>query len=282
MAKEGSKLTITKPKPFLDAAKKVVDQLQNTLGTNEEAKPFIKRISEAAMDATQFPSAEKMMNFYKQLNGLGKWMGRSEKDRLLTDVKNGIKDTFRSEGKAGKEFADKFEKSNAGIKKAYEAEELVELIEKSSTQNGLDYNKLNKIFDKKDNVQLFEDVLGKTQAKNLKLVANTGKEIKDFDKAWKAVNNFKIGTGADTVRGVLGSYFLYQGDWESLAGVVATKAGSATVKKLAEMSLTDPYYQNLWIRGLHAIKNSSPKSFASANAAMNKYLEDEGIDISSD
>ncbi len=274
VAKEGANLTITNSKPFLDASKRVVDELQRNLGKNPEAQAFIKRISEAAMDSTQYPSAESFMNFYKELNSMGKWIGRSQRDRLITQVKDGIKDTFKGQGKAGKEFADKFEKVNKGIRKAYQAEDAVTLIDKARTQNGLDYNKLNKLFDKKDNIQLFEDVLGAKQTENLQMIAKTGKEVKDFDKAWKVVNNGESS--------ILGAYYLFKGDWSGLAKLATSKVGGAAAKRLAEKSLTDPKFQNLMIKGLHSIKNSSPKSFASVKESMRKYLEEEGIDIDLD
>ncbi len=213
---------------------------------------------------------------------MGNWLGRSQKDRLISQVKEGIKDTFRSEGKAGKELATKFEKVNAGIQKAYLAEDLHGIIQKATTQDGIDYKKLYKAFDNPQNVKLAEDVLGATQANNLRTIAKTGKEIKDFDKAWKTANNFRLGTAVDIGRATVGTYYLYQQDWEGLAKVLSTKAGTGAIKKLAEKSLTDPKFQNLMIKGLHAIKNGSPQSMKSADEGMKKYLEEEGIDINLD
>ncbi len=279
VAKEAARITITNSKPFLDSSKKVVDQLQNTLGKNPEAQAFIKRISEAAMDATQYPTADKMMNFYKELNSMGNWLGRNQKDRLITQMKDGIKETFRKEGKQGSELATKFEKANKGIQRAYKAEEMNDLIQKVTTQDGIDYKKMSKLFDKKDNVELFKEVLGPTQSKNIELIAKTGKEIKDFDKAWKGVNGIKLGTVGDVGRGAAAGYYIYHGDWEGLSKVAATKVGTAAVRKLAEKSLTDPKFQNLLIKGLHAIKVSSPQTFKSVQSGMKKYFDEEGIDI---
>jgi len=277
VAREGTQLTITNSRPFLDASKKVVDQLQNTLGKNPDAQAFIKRISEAAIDATQYPSAEKMMNFYKELNGMGNWLGRSQKDHLITQLKEGIKDTFKSEGKKGKEFAKKFEEANKGIQKAYKAQDVHDMIQKVSTQDGIDYKRLNKAFDKKDNVQLLVDTLGPEQAKNVRMISKVGAEVKNFDKSWKAANAFKAGSSADVVRGGAAMYYIYKEDWEGLAKVAATKLGSAAIRKLAEKSLTDPKFQNLFIKGLHAVKVESPKLMQSAQRAMKQYLMEEGI-----
>lgn len=279
VAKEGSKLTITNSRPFLDASKRVVDQLQNTLGKNPEAQAFIRRISEAAIDATQYPSAEKMMNFYKELNSMGNWLGRSQKDHLINQLKDGIKETFKSEGKTGREFAKKFEEANKGIQKAYRAQDLHDLIGKVSTQQGIDYKRFNKLFDKKENIQLFNEVLGPEQAKNIRMVAKAGSEVKNFDKSWKAANAFKSGFTTNALSGGAALYYLYQGDWEGLAAVGATKLGTAAIKKIAEKSLTDPKFQNLMVKGLHAIKVESPKLMASAQKGMNQYLKEEGIDL---
>ncbi len=282
VAQAASNLTITNSKPFLDASKKVVDQLQNTLGKNPEAQAFIKRISEAAMDSTQYPSAEKMMNFYKELNSMGNWLGRSQKDRLITQVKDGIKNTFKADGKAGKELAEKFEKANQGIRKAYLAEDVSDVIQKATTAEKIDYKKLSKALEKPDNIKLFEEALGARQVDNIKKISNIGKEVGDFDKAWKKVNNMRLGTVADIARGSLGTYYILNGDWKGLAGTLASKASRAAIGQLAEKSLTDPKFQNLIIRGLHAVKTASPRGLLSVQEGLNKYLKEEGIGIDLD
>ena len=130
-----------------------------------------------------------------------------------------------------------------------------------------------------DNVKLFEEVLGKTKSDNIKYIAKTGKEIKDFDKAWKATHILKGNTLADIGRVGAGSYYFWKGDIEGMLGVAATKITGASAKKIAEQFLTNPRFQNLYIKGLHALKNRSPRAFASANKAMQKYLDDEEIKI---
>ncbi len=279
VAKEASKLTIRNPTPFINSATGVVRELRKNLGKNPAAEPFLNRLHEAVIASTKSPSAENYMNFYKELNGLGSWMGRSQKDRLLTQVKNGIKDSFRSEGPIGRKFAEKFEKVNEGVSRAYDASEVHEMIQKATTQDGIDFNKLNKLYDKSDNVDLIEKTLGSRQSDNLHKIAKTGKEIKDFDKAWKASTAFSGNLVSDTLKSGSMMYLLYHGDYKTAGAVLGTKAASAGAKKLAEKSLTDPKFQNLWLRGLHAIKNESPKLFRSANQDMKKYLDDEGIEI---
>lgn len=271
VAKEGSKLVIKDSTPFIDSATNVVKEVRRNLGKNPEAETFLNRLHDAVVASTKNPTAENFMNFYKELNKAGNWMNRSQKDRLLTQVKNGIKDTFRAEGPQGRQLADRFEKANAGIRKAYLAEDLHGLIQKATTQEGINFSKLNKVFDKPDNVKLMRDVLGPKQADNLHQIAKIGSEVKNFDKAWKATS---LITGTPTSIATNLSYLIYSGNWAAIAGL---KGMEAVGRKLAEKSLTDPKFQNLLIRGLHTIKNESPKTFRVVNDAMNKYLEDEGI-----
>ncbi len=276
---EASKLNIKNLNPFFDSMHKTLEQVKKSVGHSADAKAFVQELTDHTLDIISNPSAENMIDFYKRLNGLGKWVGRNQKDRMISGVKDSIKDTFRSEGKQGRQLADNFEKVNKGIQKAYKAEDVSDLIQKATTQEGIDYKKLNKIFDKKDNIDLLKDVLGETQTKNLKLIANTGKEIKDFDKSWKTANAFRAGTGVDVLRGAAAGYYIFHGDWEGLAKVAATKIPVAAARKLAEKSLTDPKFQNILIKGIHAVKNASPQLMKSAQENLNKYLDEEGIDI---
>ena len=273
VVKDASKITIKKLDPFFDSMDATMKEIKRSVGHNPEAKNFITELTEHTLDIISNPTAENMIDFYRRLNGLGRWVTRNQKDRIITNVKESIKDTFRAESKQGKELADNFEKVNQGIKKAYQAEDVMEIVSKASTQDGIDFNKLSKAFDKKDNVQLFKEVLGTRQAENLQFIAKTGREVKDFDKAYKATSLF---TGTPTAMAGQALYLVYSGSWPALA---ALKIGEAGSRKLAELSLTDPKFQNLMIRGLHAIKNESPKTFRSVNEAMQKYLNDQGIDI---
>jgi len=282
VARNGSNLVIRDSTPFIDSATGVVRELRRNLGRNPEAEPFLNRLYDAVVASTQNPTAENFMNFYKELNKAGAWMGRSQKDRLITQVKNGIKDTFRSEGRAGRQLAEEFEVANAGIRRAYQAEDVHNLIQKAATQDGIDYKKLNKLFDKAENVHLFEDVLGATQTRNLELISKTGREVKDFDKAWKATNLLQGNQALDLARAGGAGYYLYKGDMEGLAAVLASKGAGIASKKIAEKFLTDPKFQNLLVRGLHSLKNESPRAFRSAHDAMQKYLDDEGIKVKLD
>ena len=266
MAKQASDLVIKNANPFLASMKNVMKELKVNLGQGTEATALNSRFISAAKDAKKQPTAKHFIEFYKELGGLGKWMGRSNKDRLLRQVREGIKDSIRSEGPAGERLAIKFDKANEGITKAYAAEDAHNLIEKTRTQDGINYKQLNKVFDKKDNVKLFEKVLGKKQADNLRLITQTGKKITDFDKAYKSLN--VIGSTIPTTASQL-AYMTLTGNW---MGAAAFKGGEIIARKLAELSLTDPKFQNLIIRGLHSVQVESPKLFRVANDEIEKYI----------
>ncbi len=272
VAQEARNLVIKDSTPFINSATNVVRELRRNLGRNPEAESFLGRLHDAVISSTQNPTAENFMNFYKELNSMGKWMGRSQKDRLISQVKDGIKDTFRNEGPQGRELARKFEEANTGIRKAYQAEEVHDLLMKAATQDGNDYKKMHKLFDNADNVHLFEEVLGPRQASNLQLIAKTGKEVKDFDKAWKAASGLSPSKA-------VGLYKFWSGEFAGLAGAAGAIGTATGAKRLAEEFLTNPKFQNLYVKGLHSLKNESPRAFRSANENMKKYLIEQGIEI---
>ena len=279
VVEEASTLALKNVNPFVESANTVIKAVEKGFGSNEKAQELIKRLKQVSADTQQAPSTEILINFYKELNSMGSWMGRSQKDRLITQVKNGIKDTLKANGSKGEVLAEQFDKVNKGIQRAYQAEDLHGLIQKATTQDGIDYKKFNKVFDKADNVELMEKVLGESQTRNLKLISKTGKEIKDFDKAWNSTSQFTVENVLQKGGNLASMYHIFSGDWIGLAKVIGIKGGTAVAKRIAEKSLTDPKFQNITIRALYALSRSSPKSFKAATESMNKYLKDEGIDL---
>lgn len=273
VAREASQLVIKDSTPFIRSATNVVREVRRNLGNSPEAQSFLNRLHDAIVASTQRPTAENFMNFYKELNKAGNWMSRNQKDRLINQVKNGIKDTFRSEGQQGRRLAERFEQANAGIRKAYQAEDVHNLLQKTVTQDGTDFKKMYKLFDKPENVHLFEDVLGIAQTNNLRTIAKTAKEVKDFDKAWKGATLIPQSTKSYVTHA---GYLLMSGNWPALA---ALKGVELSARKLSEKMLTDPKFQNLMIRTLHSVKNKYPRTTRNNINQMQKYLDDNYIDI---
>jgi hypothetical protein len=267
---------INKVEPFFDSVDYAIKEVRRNLGTGKDAQEFIERLTKAGLDAVEKPNADSFISFYKELNSMGNWMTRNQKDRIIKTVKESIKDTFKAEGKEGAILAEEFERVNEGVQRAYKAEEIHRLLQKAETQNGMDYKKFNKVFDSPENVELFSEVLGKQQTENLTRISKLGKEVGDFDKAWKATTK---GLAADLVDKASWKYFLYNMDWQGLAINLTGKVGDVAVRSLIEKSLTDPKFQNLLSHGLHAIKNKAPRLLISANQGIENYLEEQGIDI---
>jgi hypothetical protein len=271
IVEDASKLSIKNLDPFINTIDNTIKDVNKIIGYNAEAKSFITELAAHASDVIEKPIAENMIEFYKKLNRVGKWVGRSQKDRMVTNVKNSIKDTFKAEGPAGVKLAENFETVNAGIQRAYQAERLAKLVNKSSTQNGINYTSLSKKLDNPDNLALFQEVLGKKNANNFQLVVNTGKKVKDFDKSYRAAS--VLSESPLSTAGKL-AYGAYSGNWAFIASL---QGGQAMAKKLAELSLTDPRFQNLTVRALHAIQKESPKLFRVVNDEMKKYMQEKVI-----
>lgn len=274
--KDAINIKIKNSKPFVDSANKVMKELTNTLGKNPEAQPFIKRLEEAIVDTKKNPTAETYVNFYKELNGMSKWMGRSQRNNLITEVKNGIKDSFKSEGKQGAEFSNRFEKANQGIQKAYLAEDLSNILQNSKTEGAFDFKKLNKALEKQDNRDLFKKVLGDEQAKNLELITKISKDIKDFDKSYKAVKGLKI---LDVGSKGFAAYYLLKGDLPHLVMALGFKVPGMATRKLNELFLTDPRFQKFTIQMLDGLKKNSPTAFKRGEEGIKRYLEEQGISV---
>lgn len=275
---EGSeKIKLKNLDKFVDSVESSVKEAKKAIGNEEEGLKFINSLVKDTFDVIDNPTAEEMILFYQRLNKIGKWVKPSTKERIIENVKNSIKDSFKSSGKEGIKLAEEFEKVNSGVQKAYRAQDLRKLVDSAHTQDGFNYNKLSKIFDKPENVKLFEQVLGPQQAKNIQQISRVGKEVKDFDKAWKA--SHYLSTGGNLALGATGTYYLLQGDWEGLAKTALLKGGKKALSKIVEKSLTDPKMQNLMIRGIHAVKTSSPRTMKIVQDQLQKYMEEEGIDI---
>lgn len=275
---EASKIVIDNPKPFLDASKKVVDHLQKTLGKNSQATEFIKEISEAAMNATNFPTAENAIIFYKRLNEIGgNWVTRKEKHGLLGIVKNGIKEMIGAHGEKGQKLLANFEKANTEVQRAFRVEKGNNILQKAISDEGWNWNTLKKIFDDPKKVENLELAFGPKATENLSQIAKISKSIHNFDKAWKGVSGNISASDVASYGGAL--YYLFKKEFLNAAAFMAFKGAKKGVTWLREQSLTSPKFQSLEIRALHALKDGSAQSFERAAKGMQDYLEEEGVSI---
>lgn len=283
VAREAKGLKIQDSSRFKKVIDNTTQRLRNTLGENPDAKQFIKRLEEASVSATHQPSADTYINFYKELNKIGNWVNPKEKEALINHVKNGIKSTFRNSGYQGRELAEKFEKANKGIQKAYQAQSVNDLFAKATTAEGIDWKKMLKLFDKQSTWDILRKSVGDEQAQNLHKIAKVSKDVGDFSKYLGSKVNQNIDKTGTIARnlGFLWSILEHNPKYAILGiGAKATASGSKSIyAHLQTKLLTDPKFQNLTIRSLEAIKSGSPKAILRASQDLEKWAKDEGVDF---
>lgn len=273
VAQAGANIPITNSGPFVQRANAVIADLRNTLGANPEVQPLIERLESAIAAAGNNPSAQTLVNFYQELNGMGKWVSRSKKDHYLRQMKEGVMDTLNANGPQGQQFAQLFETANWGVQRAYQAQEMVEMMNVARTADGINFGRLRKTFDNPENVRLYEQVLGTQATENLRQVARTGSEIRNFDKAWKAATAKPglISTGS-------AMYLFLHGDYLKAAAVLTSGPARKAMQFLREQSLTNPRFQNIMIRFNNALRNQSPQAFATVQKDFEQFARENGID----
>ena len=285
VARDSKNVVIHNPTRFKNTIHNVTTRLKNTLGKNPEAEPFIKRLEEAYdVVAHGNHTGDSYINFYKELNKIGKWMNPKEKEILITHVKNGIKSSFRNSGAEGKVLADKFEQVNKGIQKAYQAEEVSDLISKSSTAEGIDWKKMLKSFDKQKTWDILETGLGKEQAKNLHKISKVGKDVGDFSKALGSKASGKVLDKSSTAirnLSILWSIWSHNPKYATLgiAAKVGATGANAAYRRLQTRLLTDPKFQNIALRAMEAAKSGSDRALIRASQDFEKIAEEEGFDL---
>jgi hypothetical protein len=282
VARSGRNVTITNPTRFQRTVNNVIGRLRNTLGENPEAAPFIERLEGAAAAMAENPNAERMINFYQELNRLGKWVDPKYRERLITHVKNGIKSTFRNSGPEGRQLAERFEEVNHGVQRAYQAEAVNNLLSQAATVEGIDWNKMLKLFDKRKNWDILEEGLGHTQTSNLREIAKVAKDTGDFQKSLGSLQKGgKLSGWVNTAKGAGFIYAIANGHYKTAALIAGSHISKEALSRLQTRLLTDPKFQNIIIRTFDAVKKGSPQSLQKAANSFQQIAEDEGIDLDS-
>jgi hypothetical protein len=284
VARGAKNITIKDPSRFQKTIENVVQRVKNTLGENPDAAPFLKRLEDASIAAAHQPNADTYINFYKELNKMGKWLNPKEKEIFITHVKNGIKSTFRNAGPEGKVLAEKFEKVNKGIQRAYQAEAVSDLIGKSTTAEGnIDWNKMHKSFKNKKTWETLDAGLGKDQAKNLHKISKLAKDVGQFQKKLGSAKSAKMDAILDKGLwyGFAGSLWTHNSKYGLIAGSAKLihKIGKEAYSRLQTKLLTDPKYQNITIRALEALKAGSPEALQRTSNSLERALQEDGYDI---
>lgn len=283
VARQAKGLKINNADRFEKTVDNVAKRINNTLGQNKTAAPVLERLNSAAADVAG-KNADAYINFYKELNALGKWLNPKEREIFITHVKNGIKSTFRNAGKEGLELANNFEQVNKGIQRAYQAEAVSDLIAKSSTAEGIDWKKMLKSFDKSKTWDILEEGLGKQQVKNLHQISKVAKDVGDFQKALGSRASKKLFENGSTTVSLMGlawSLWSHNPKYATLAigGKVASSAAKTAYKRLQTRLLTDPKFQNISLKMMKAVKNDHPRALLRSLQDFQKMAEEEGLEF---
>lgn len=291
----GKQIPIKGQNSFIKKANQVIDELENTstsfMGSEKNAiikelKDSLEKLSAKShldpttlTNKTTFANASDYVDVYQKFNRMGRWLDPSKRERLLGELKSSVKNSFKEQGSAGENLVSQFEEANKGWQRYLHAEDVSEMLKKATSNDALDFNKLYKLFDKQSNWTVLQKGLGEQQARNLKEIAKTGRDIGDLSKT---LGKFRTPfTGVlQTAKGTLFFDSLIHGDIKRAALFLGAQIGVEGMQRIATKMLIDPKYQTNIIRFLHAVKKSSPQSIQRAANGIQESLEEEGIDFS--
>lgn len=241
-------VSITKPEIFIENAQKTIEKLKNSLANTPQEKQVIELLEKAIESSKGSPTADSYINFYQGLNQLGNWGSPKQREHVFSTVKDAIKQTFKKQGPEGQKLANTFDEANNSWKRFRLAEDVTNVIEKASTEEGLNFTKLSKSLDNPDTLKTFIDGLGKEQAHNLKLISKTSSQIKDLEKVMKGgLGKEALGIG----KAFSLSKALLTGDFAALKGIV----GAETAGRISTRLLTDPKYQSMQLKLIDKFKS---------------------------
>jgi uncharacterized coiled-coil DUF342 family protein len=239
-------------KPVREITPKEIEQFQKTT----------QRLKDRLEPATT--PADFYTNFYQGLNEIGDWKSPRQREFVFSKVKDALKNTFRSQGKEGEKLANLFEGANESWKKYRSAEEVLTKIQKATTEDGINFNKLAKAYENPDNYKELVDGLGKERASNLKKIVDAGREVSDLRKRIEGNQAKKVlGTGKLLAL----AHSLVTLNVTELKTVLGAEIGGRIATKI----LTEPAYQNLYLDYLKAVKQSN---FQKAAVLANRLTEE--------
>jgi len=252
--KEAKNLVVSKPEKFTKKVDEIIDDVRNTLANSPDEISFINMLDTAKKNAVEGKTAEPFINFYQTLNRIGKWVDPSKKESYMKSAKDAIKDTFRDNGRGGIQLANDFEKANSGWVRLHQAEKLNNLLEKSYVNDRVDFNKLNKSLSSEKNFASVKDALGSQAAENFKLMSKIGEKLQKSEKAIEG-GLLKQGLPFAKYGAVAQSMLSLNPQNMAIAGF-----GSGAValsQYVATQFLTNPKYQNLWLKMADKVRNGS-------------------------
>lgn len=243
-----SKIPINNNKIFIQETQKAIDYLKKipAVGGRKDALDYLEKGIEMSKDSK---SGDFYTEFYKGLGELGNWANPQTKEHVLGLVKKSVKDTFAANGKEGYQFSQMFDHANDVWSKFKKAEKITDFLKPAMTEEGIHFKKLQNIVSKPENYELLEQSLGKSQASNLKKIAESGESIARMKD--KIIGGpLKEYAGLRKVGEI--AYSIMTGDWKGIGAAL----GETVSSRLATKLLTDPEYQNVVKKMIKAANES--------------------------
>lgn len=264
VSKSAEGMTINGNTRFASKLDDIAERITNPLGNTAEQKEVINMLRQASKAAKEPLAAETYLDFYKNLNQMGKWTDPSRKERVLSDVKDGIMDLFSSQGAEGKALSKQFSEANKGWQKFKQAEKLTEKFASAFSDEGVNYKKLNTILENPSTRKLAEQSMGKDQASLLREISRVGRDVQGLEKRMESLGR-QGGLSGSAIAGMWGLITL---DPTLLAKSLIGFGSRAARKNLANKMLLDPEYQNLILKGMQAVKRGSATELANVASRL--------------
>lgn len=248
------------------AISKVKSKISN-LPEEKDALAFLQEGRDALLSKGSKVTAEDYIDWYQKINKIGKWVEPHTKDAILGELKTNLKDALKAQGPVGRKIGEQFEEANRVWMRYLSAEDVVDLVKKASTEEGINFTKLSKSLENPDNMKSLVRGLGEAEAANVRKISEAASKIGDLEKALR--NNLS--------KDVLGpASKIYALGRAAFGDVRAVKAlfGAEVASRIGSKFLTEPSWQNLQLKLLDAVKRESPKEVMSMVKALEEKVSD--------
>lgn len=245
------------------------------LSTEETATlNFLKKIDEGLLAKN---TTENLMAFNKSLNKEINFLKPTSGDKALLDVKDALMRDISNVGKHNPEFFRDWKKANAAFSEFKRFGKIREVLSPAFTEEGLNFNKFEKLFSNVKKERQLTSLFGKEQFNRLKDISKLGKRgseiFKDisndpkFFRLLDRLGNYAI-LGAALGRSTGG-----------IGAVVLEKAGVRVLRGYYGRLMTDPNFSKHYLNFLKALKQGSKKGILATSKIVNEDIEKTKKDI---
>lgn len=254
MEKVAQSVPVKKANALKNSLEKSIGYLKSH-AVGEDQRKMINYLEDALSKVDGERNADFFTDFYRGLNKEGKWLNPAQKEHILRETKDAIKQTFSEGGPEANKFGKYFDKVNESWRKWIDVQDAMEILHKGQKNEGLNWKFLSKTFNDPEKMKLLEKSLGKEQAQNMRAISEGVNSIETLEKTLKSTKDKSLLQGLKAIEGIKA---FFSGDYKTLAALF----GASKAQNLATKMLTDVKYQNLMKKFVTASKESSPQQAA--------------------